>query len=232
MDLDVIVEIDPRAPPFRELPIVGGQGDEGVALDLIEQLPSAQAEVAHRTIVHALHDERDRRVAEFSYTAKSRAQVLGPAGLSRGRSRLRAGEGCPAGTRARRPHLVSRIRDHLGETLQIRYEGPPQERLRLRDLGHLRRRLKPLQHGRERGEGLGCAGARLVELGEDKRCEQSAASPPLGHPRFLCGRLFSEPRPRTLPMRLTPEIPDRPSCRAGSQRRYAPFCGRALRRRA
>ena len=34
MDLDVIVEIDPRAPPFRELPIVGGQGDEGVALDL------------------------------------------------------------------------------------------------------------------------------------------------------------------------------------------------------
>src|SRR6185437_541893 len=24
MDLDVIVEIDPRAPPFRELPIVGG----------------------------------------------------------------------------------------------------------------------------------------------------------------------------------------------------------------
>ena len=34
MDLDVIVEIDPRTPPFRELPIVGGQGDEGVALDL------------------------------------------------------------------------------------------------------------------------------------------------------------------------------------------------------
>ena len=26
MDLDVIVEIDPRAPPFRELPVVGGQG--------------------------------------------------------------------------------------------------------------------------------------------------------------------------------------------------------------
>ena len=33
MDLDVVVEIDPRAPPFCELPIVGGQGDEGVALD-------------------------------------------------------------------------------------------------------------------------------------------------------------------------------------------------------
>ena len=41
MDLDVIVEIDPRAPPFRELPIVGGQGDEGVALDLHEQLATA-----------------------------------------------------------------------------------------------------------------------------------------------------------------------------------------------
>ena len=63
MDLDVIVEIDPRAPPFRELPIVGGQGDEGVALDLHEQLATAKAEVAHRTIVHALHDERDRLVA-------------------------------------------------------------------------------------------------------------------------------------------------------------------------
>ena len=63
VDLDVIVEIDPRAPPFRELPIVGGQGDEGVALDLLEQLPAAQAEVAHGTIVHALHDERDRLVA-------------------------------------------------------------------------------------------------------------------------------------------------------------------------
>src|SRR5271166_896948 len=63
MDLDVIVEIDPRAPPFRELPVVGGQGEEGVALDLLEQLPTAQAEVAHGTIVHALHDERDRLVA-------------------------------------------------------------------------------------------------------------------------------------------------------------------------
>ena len=36
MDLDVIVEIDPPAPPFRELPIVGGQGDEDVALDGLE----------------------------------------------------------------------------------------------------------------------------------------------------------------------------------------------------
>ncbi len=63
MDLDVIVEIDPRAPPFRELPIVGGQGDESVALDLLEQLAPAQAEVAHGTLVHALHDERDRLVA-------------------------------------------------------------------------------------------------------------------------------------------------------------------------
>ena len=38
MDLDVIIEIDARAPPFRELPIVGGQGVEGAALDLLEQL--------------------------------------------------------------------------------------------------------------------------------------------------------------------------------------------------
>src|SRR5271168_1509296 len=38
VDLDVIVEIDPRAPPLRELPVVGGQGDEGVALDSFEKL--------------------------------------------------------------------------------------------------------------------------------------------------------------------------------------------------
>ena len=63
MDLDVIVEIDARAPPFRELPILGGQGDEGVALDLLEQLAAADAEVAHGTLVHALHDERDGLVA-------------------------------------------------------------------------------------------------------------------------------------------------------------------------
>ena len=59
----MIVEIDPRAPPLRELPVVGGQGDEGVALDRLEQLTSAQADVAHGTIVHAAHDERDRLVA-------------------------------------------------------------------------------------------------------------------------------------------------------------------------
>ena len=63
VDLDVIVEIDPRAPPLRELPVVGGQGDESVALDRLKQLPTAQAEVAHGTIVHAAHDERDRLVA-------------------------------------------------------------------------------------------------------------------------------------------------------------------------
>ena len=51
MRLDVIVEVDPRAPPFREVPIVGGQGDEDVALDGLEQITSAQAEVAHRTLV-------------------------------------------------------------------------------------------------------------------------------------------------------------------------------------
>ena len=81
MDLDVIVEIDPRAPPFRELPIVGGQGDEGVALDRLEQLPSAQAEVAHGTIVHALHDEGDRRVAFGEREERQMAQSPQNVGL-------------------------------------------------------------------------------------------------------------------------------------------------------
>ena len=38
MDLDVIVEIDLRAPPFRELPVLGGQANEGGAFDRLEQL--------------------------------------------------------------------------------------------------------------------------------------------------------------------------------------------------
>ena len=33
--------------------------DVGVALDLLEQLPAANAEFAHGTLVHALHDKRD-----------------------------------------------------------------------------------------------------------------------------------------------------------------------------
>ena len=81
MDLDVIVEIDPRAPPFRELPIVGGQGDEGVALDCLEQLASAQAEVAHGTLVHAAHDEGDCRVAFGEREERQPAQSAENVGL-------------------------------------------------------------------------------------------------------------------------------------------------------
>jgi hypothetical protein len=40
VDLDVIIEIDPRAPPLRELPIVSGQGNEGGTPDCLEQLAS------------------------------------------------------------------------------------------------------------------------------------------------------------------------------------------------
>jgi len=54
---------------------IGGQGDEGVALDLLKQLPTAQAEVAHGMIVHALHDERDRLVA---FGAREERQLTQP----------------------------------------------------------------------------------------------------------------------------------------------------------
>src|SRR5208282_5101474 len=33
MGLDVVVQVDPRPPPFRELPVISGQGGEGVALE-------------------------------------------------------------------------------------------------------------------------------------------------------------------------------------------------------
>jgi hypothetical protein len=36
MDLDVIVEADPRASPFRELPILRGQVVEDATLDFLE----------------------------------------------------------------------------------------------------------------------------------------------------------------------------------------------------
>ena len=81
MDLDVIVEVDPRAPPFRELPIVGGQGGEGVALNGLEQLASAQAEVAHGTLVHALHDVSNRRVAFGEREERQMAQPPQNVGL-------------------------------------------------------------------------------------------------------------------------------------------------------
>ena len=55
MDLDVIIEGHPRAPPFRELPILSRQRVECGALDLLEQLAPAQAEMSHGTLVEALH---------------------------------------------------------------------------------------------------------------------------------------------------------------------------------
>ena len=63
MDLDVIIEADSRAPPFRELPILCRQAVERGALDLLEQFAPAQAEMAHGALVHALHDEFDGLVA-------------------------------------------------------------------------------------------------------------------------------------------------------------------------
>ena len=47
MNLDVIVEVDSRARPFRELPILGRQRGEDGAFDLLEQLAPAQTEMAH-----------------------------------------------------------------------------------------------------------------------------------------------------------------------------------------
>ena len=47
-----------------------------------------------------------------------------------------------------------------------------QQRLRLGDLRHFRRRRKAFERGREDGVGVGGAGGRLVELGERQRRAQ------------------------------------------------------------
>jgi hypothetical protein len=38
---------------------------------------------------------------------------------------------------------------------------------------------------------------------------------PLGQPRLYAALALGEPRPRTQPALVTPEFPDRPTCRAG-----------------
>ena len=57
------------------------QGVEGVAPDFLEQLAPAQAEVAHGTIVHASHDERDRHVAFGEREERQPAQPTQNVGL-------------------------------------------------------------------------------------------------------------------------------------------------------
>src|SRR5271170_4702967 len=83
MDLDVIIEVDSRAPPFRELPILCRQAVERGALDLLEQFAPAQAEMAHGALVHALHDEFDGLVAFCERKEGLRAQSPENIGLSK-----------------------------------------------------------------------------------------------------------------------------------------------------
>ena len=70
-----------------------------------------------------------------------------------------------------------------------------QQRLRLGDLGHFRRRREALERGREDGVGFGGAGGRLIELGERKRRAQFEAARALllrdgerGQEGFFCRR--------------------------------------------
>jgi hypothetical protein len=59
-----------------------------------------------------------------------------------------------------------------------------EQRLRLRDLGHLRRRREPFERGDENGVSFGEASGRLVELGERQRGAQFEAARGL----LLCDR--------------------------------------------
>ena len=107
VDLDVIIEIDARAFPFGELPIGRRQGIEGVALDLLEQLAAADAELAHGPLVHALHGERDGGVAFGEREEGLPAQSPENVGLRESHARLRlspcraACRGAPAERRRR-----------------------------------------------------------------------------------------------------------------------------------
>ena len=74
-----------------------------------------------------------------------------------------------------------------------------QQRLRLGDLRHFRRRRKAFKRGREDSVGVGGAGGRLIELGERKRREQLVAARALllrdgdgGLEGFLGGRRIGE----------------------------------------
>ena len=61
--------------------------------------------------------------------------------------------------------------------LRLRERG--EQRLSLGDLGHLRRRRKAFERGREDRLGFGGAVGRLVELGERERGAQAEAVRPL-----------------------------------------------------
>ncbi len=54
----------------------------------------------------------------------------------------------------------------------VRFGQRREQRLRLGDLWHFRRRRKAFERGREDGVGFGGAGGRLIELGERKRRAQ------------------------------------------------------------
>jgi hypothetical protein len=81
VDLDVIVEVDPRAPPFRELPVLRRQRSQGVTFDLLEQLASAEAKTAHRALVHPLHNQRNGLIAFGEREEGLRAQSPQDVGL-------------------------------------------------------------------------------------------------------------------------------------------------------
>ena len=80
MDLDVIVEIDPRAPPSANSQSSAGKATRA-SRSIVSNCSLAQAEVAHGTIVHALHDEGDRRVAFGEREERQMAQSPQNVGL-------------------------------------------------------------------------------------------------------------------------------------------------------
>ena len=78
----------------------------------------------------------------------------------------------------------------------VRLRQRREQRLRLGDLGHFRRRRKAFERGREDGVGIGGAGGRLVELGERKRRAQVEAARALllSRWRWRSGKLLPRAR--------------------------------------
>ena len=59
LDLDVVVDVDPRLLPLGEHVALGGKGAKGGTVELLEQCTPRARELAERAVVEPLEERRD-----------------------------------------------------------------------------------------------------------------------------------------------------------------------------